>query len=240
MDIQLLSLTSLAYLTYCPSLSPMLKGKNKKTKANKTIMGACLCSSHVSSSFLLHLLLLVLINRLFFSFTFLVLISGILRHFALHRSWLHVLVEIRSFRYFLLSFIYSSYTAHVQSYTLHSHTCTPDTSTALYFHHSLCFFTSTSHHPADRYVFQYYSSSVANMNVVLSHYIDGIFPSLVSTFPSHTVDTGWPSLYGIFATKPCPNNTYLCPRVPRVIHYQQLPFFLLRHKSSFRLFVRDQ
>ena len=208
---------------------------------NKTIMGACLCRPHVSSFLLFHFLLVLFILFSFF-IDFICLIFFVARHSALHWSWLHVLVGFpRSVHFFFpFSFMYRYYyTAMITQAPSYFHTCTSHHIKRLTLHHSLYFFTSISHRPADLYVFQYHQSLTANMNAVLSQHIHGLFPRLLFTFSSHTMDTGWPSLYGIFNTKSCPSNTYLRPRMPRVIHCQQFPFFILRDASRFRLSLQE-
>ena len=194
---------------------------------------------------LLHFLLVVFIV-FSFSFSFSLTLSAsfefIARHFALHRSWLHVLVGLlpRSVYFFSpFSFMYRYYTAMITQAPSHFHSCTSHHIKRLTLRLSLYFFTSISQRPADLYVFQYHQSLTANMNAVLSQHIHGLFPRLLFTFPSHTVDTGWPSLYGIFNTKSCSSNTYLRPRMPRVIHCQQFSFFILRDPSRFRLSLQE-
>ena len=128
-------------------------------------------------------------------------------------------------------FMYRHYTAMITQALSRFHSCTSHHIKRLTLHHSLYFFTSISQRPADLYVFKYHQSLTANMNAVLSQHIHGLFPRLLFTFPSHTMDASWPSLYGIFNTKSCPSNTCLRPRMPRVIRCQQFSFHIMRDAS---------
>lgn len=206
--------------------SPMLKWDNKK------IMGACLCRLHVSSFLLLHFLLVVLIvPSISLPFPALFSFRVILRCIgAGFMSW----CAFPGRYFFPFSFMYRCYTAMIPHALVRFHICTSHASSASYFitaSASLLQLATTLPITTS----SYHLSSVANMNAVLSQHIDGLVPRLVFTFPSHTMDTGWPSLYGIRDTKPCSSGTYLRARVPRIVHYQQLPFFILRDASGFQL-----
>ena len=135
------------------------------------------------------------------------------RHFTLHRSWLHVLVRFPRSVFFPLQFMYRCYTAMITHALVRFHICTSHASSASYFitaSASLLQLATT----LPIFTSSYHLSSVANMNAVLSQHIDGLVPRLVFTFPSHTMDTGWPSLYGICDTKPCSSGAYLRASVP--------------------------
>ena len=79
-------------------------------------MGACLCIFHVSSFLLLQFLFRRL-DHLLISFTFFASFFHFVLHlFALHRSWLHVLVGFRSFSmsvFFPSALSIESYTAMI-------------------------------------------------------------------------------------------------------------------------------
>ena len=126
---------ALAWLTCLPTrILPPLLLPSPMLKTTKRSWAPAFAELMFRPFLLLHFLLVVFIISRFFHQHFLPFcLTCTSRHFALHRSWLHVLVLSRRSVFFPFSFMYRCYTAMISQALSRFHSCMSHTSNSLHF-----------------------------------------------------------------------------------------------------------